>query len=517
MNVALPRLTRRRVRIGRPAGLLLAAALVAPLFIAVGGTQGIDVLPAGAATSSANSVQAFGSAAVVIPSSGPLPGPNIAITPTPSGFGYWTLASGGGVFTSGNAGFYGSMGATPLNQPMVGMASTPDGKGYWLVAADGGIFSFGDAAFYGSTGSMALNQPIVGMAPTPNGKGYWLVAADGGIFSFGDAAFYGSTGSMALNQPVVGMAATANGHGYWLVAADGGIFSFGDAGFYGSMGATPLNAPITAMARTADGGGYAMVGADGSVYTFGDAPFAGSGVGAPLNAPAVGIALRPAGYWIAYGQTASLSTALGQEETLAQLGYLPLGWDPVHGFYWKWIMPSQLTSLWVTGQYNTVLEGAIWAFEAEQGMNMDGQISGPEIDALLGAIGDPGPSMNPNGYTYSLALESDPETLSVWNNGALVGTSDVNTGISAAPTALGTYPVYLRLRNQIMTGTDPSGQPYADPVQFVAYFNGGDALHYMPRDSYGYPQSLGCVEEPYNMAATVWPYEYYGALVTVAP
>ncbi len=68
------------------------------------------------------------------------------------------------------------------------MAPTPDGKGYWLVARDGGIFSFGDAAFYGSTGGLALNQPIVGMAPTPDGKGYWLVAADGGIFSFGDAA-----------------------------------------------------------------------------------------------------------------------------------------------------------------------------------------------------------------------------------------------------------------------------------------------------------------------------------------
>jgi hypothetical protein len=33
-----------------------------------------------------------------------------------------------------------------------------------LVAADGGIFSFGDAHFYGSTGSIRLNQPVVGMA-----------------------------------------------------------------------------------------------------------------------------------------------------------------------------------------------------------------------------------------------------------------------------------------------------------------------------------------------------------------
>ncbi|MDA8359977.1 MAG: hypothetical protein M0Z95_27580, partial [Actinomycetota bacterium] len=87
--------------------------------------------------------------------------------------------------------------------------ATPTGQGYWLVASDGGIFSFGAARFYGSTGSMTLNKPIVGMAATPTGAGYWLVASDGGIFSFGAARFYGSTGSIALNKPIVGMAPVA--------------------------------------------------------------------------------------------------------------------------------------------------------------------------------------------------------------------------------------------------------------------------------------------------------------------
>jgi hypothetical protein len=79
--------------------------------------------------------------------------------------------------------------------------------GYRLVASDGGIFSFGDAAFFGSTGGMPLNKPIVGIVATPTGKGYWLVASDGGIFSFGDAAFLGSTGGMPLNKPIVGIGA----------------------------------------------------------------------------------------------------------------------------------------------------------------------------------------------------------------------------------------------------------------------------------------------------------------------
>jgi len=82
----------------------------------------------------------------------------------------------------------------PLGPPAVGMAATPGGGGYWEVASDGGIFSFGDAQFYGSMGGKPLNKPIVGMAATPGGGGYWEVASDGGIFSFGDAQFYGSMG-----------------------------------------------------------------------------------------------------------------------------------------------------------------------------------------------------------------------------------------------------------------------------------------------------------------------------------
>src|SRR5205814_241362 len=122
--------------------------------------------------------------------------------------GYDLVASDGGIFSFGGAGFYGSTGAIKLNQPIVGLATTPSGRGYWLVATDGGIFAFGDAEFAGSTGAIKLNRPIVGMAPTPSGKGYWLVATDGGIFAFGDATFLGSTGALKLNKPVVGMSPT---------------------------------------------------------------------------------------------------------------------------------------------------------------------------------------------------------------------------------------------------------------------------------------------------------------------
>ena len=212
---------------------------------------------------------------------------------------YWLVATDGGVFAFGGAGFYGSTGAMTLNKPVVGMAGAPDAHGYWLVATDGGIFAFGSAGFYGSTGSMVLNKPVVGMTATKDGGGYWMVASDGGIFAFGDANFYGSMGGSPLNQPVVGMSATPDGGGYWLVAADGGIFAFGDANFYGSTGNIHLNQPIVAMTPTPTGNGYWFTATDGGVFAYGDANFYGSLGATPQARPIVGMSSTPSGkgYW----------------------------------------------------------------------------------------------------------------------------------------------------------------------------------------------------------------------------
>ncbi|MDZ4827990.1 MAG: CAP domain-containing protein [Actinomycetota bacterium] len=231
-----------------------------------------------------------------------LAAPLVGITATPSGSGYWQVGLDGGIFSTGDARFYGSTGGLRLNQPVIGMAASPTGNGYWTVATDGGIFSFGDSRFYGSTGAIRLNQPIVGMATTPTGRGYWLVARDGGIFAFGDAGFYGSTGAITLNQPIVGMASTPSGRGYWLVARDGGVFGFGDAGFYGSTGAIALNQPIVGIAPAADGRGYIMAAADGGVFPFGSAEYFGSAASACAGASAVGVATSPGarGYWITF-------------------------------------------------------------------------------------------------------------------------------------------------------------------------------------------------------------------------
>ncbi len=245
--------------------------------------------------------------------------------------GYWQVATDGGIFSFGNAGFHGSAGNIKLVKPVVGMASTPDGGGYWLVATDGGVFSYGDAGFHGSAGNIKLVKPVVGMASTPDGGGYWLVASDGGVFSYGDAGFHGSAGNIKLVKPVVGMAATPDGGGYWLVASDGGVFSYGDAAFHGSTGALRLAQPVTAMASTPDGGGYWLVASDGGVFCFGDAPFEGSLPGAGVGA--TGVAILPtrtgAGYVVMTAD--GRAVAFGDAPSSATW---PTWWWAIPGTWW---------------------------------------------------------------------------------------------------------------------------------------------------------------------------------------
>lgn len=239
--------------------------------------------------------------------------------------------------------------------------------------------------------------------------------------------------------------------------------------------------------------------------------------------------------------TTRSGSTLRLQQLLAYLGYLPVSWRPAvagspptgaadapaaqravyqpppGAFHWRWAStPSSLRSMWRPGENSVAVRGAVMAFESNHNLAVDG-IAGPEVWTTLLASSAPGapPVRNPNGYTYALASKTQPEHLTVWHNGTLLTETLANTGIPAAPTADGTFPVYERLATQIMRGTNPDGSLYADPVAWVAYFNGGDAIHYIGRAVYGYPQSLGCVEIPYDVGQLIWPHLTLGTLVTV--
>jgi hypothetical protein len=151
------------------------------------------------------------------------------------------------------------------------------------------------------------------------------------------------------------------------------------------------------------------------------------------------------------------------------------------------------------------------SLEADLGLATDG-IAGRRVWQALTAT----KAFKKVPYTYALVRESSPETITIFRTGHANFTSLANTGIPAAPTALGTYPVYLRYTSTTMQGTNPDGTHYSDPgVPWVSYFNGGDAVHGFLRGSYGSPQSLGCVELPYSAAETAYGLMNYGTLVTV--
>jgi peptidoglycan hydrolase-like protein with peptidoglycan-binding domain len=229
-------------------------------------------------------------------------------------------------------------------------------------------------------------------------------------------------------------------------------------------------------------------------------------------------------------------SVLRTQELLAQLGYLPLTFTPAGTpagtgppadqmaldqpgtFSWKWTtMPAAFTSLWSQGQPNPITEGAVMAFEAQVHLATDG-VAGPQVwNALLQAVAAGEHDTDPD-YDWVDVSTTVPESVTVWRNGVPVYTTPANTGIEAAPTEVGTWPVYARYTSTTMSGTNPDGSHYDDPgVPWVSYFHGGDALHGFVRSSYGTPQSLGCVEMPPANAAVVYPLTPLGTLVTIEP
>ena len=243
-----------------------------------------------------------------------------------------------------------------------------------------------------------------------------------------------------------------------------------------------------------------------------------------------------------YRFTVGPGSVLRLQQLLAQLGYLPLTFTPAPGtaqpttlaaeeatvyapllgsFAWRWPgTPPSLIAQWASGQ--TTPKGALMTFEAAQNTYQD-TVENETVDqmatagvwrsllkAALANQHDPFP------YSYVYVTKVLPETLSMWENGQVVMTALANTGIPVDQTADGTYPIYLRYTSQVMRGTNPNGTPYADLVYWVNYFNGGDAVHGFVRASYGFPQSLGCVELPPATAGVIFPALMVGDLVTVA-
>jgi L,D-transpeptidase catalytic domain len=228
-------------------------------------------------------------------------------------------------------------------------------------------------------------------------------------------------------------------------------------------------------------------------------------------------------------------STLRLQQLLAQAGYLPVDWTPTGtpvahtraaesraasnapagSFSWRYPnTPSELKDQWTPGKVDAITRGAVMMFQNDHSLAVDAVAGASVWKALLDdTIAG---KRRTDGYSYVYVHRDVPQRLHLWHNGKTVLTSPGNTGVPAAPTQLGTFPVFEHLAVTTMSGTNPDGTKYNDPgIKWVSYFNGGDALHSFNRASFGTPQSLGCVELPLATAAKIWPYTPIGTLVTI--
>ncbi len=211
------------------------------------------------------------------------------------------------------------------------------------------------------------------------------------------------------------------------------------------------------------------------------------------------------------GDPAAGATSIDEPDVASDIPLTPL---PGH-FVWRYgNIPPSLSALWSPGNATVITTGAVMAFEANHGLTWDG-VAGPAVwQALLQAVAHRQAISTPYDYVYVSTYS--PEYIDLWSDGKVIFQSLANTGISAAPTEAGTWPVYARYLVTTMSGTNPDGSHYDDTgIKWVSYFHGGDALHYFPRPGYGYPQSLGCVELPYRSAQVVYGDDPIGTLVSI--
>ncbi len=253
---------------------------------------------------------------------------------------------------------------------------------------------------------------------------------------------------------------------------------------------------------------------------------------------------------------------------LQELGYLPFAPMVEHlpdgqskrVYFFRFPVPEVLQRTvdqypWDPG--NPFFRGALIQFERQNGILHSRGVSEGRIHAQVTQKLDTGTQ---DRWRWEWVLvdkyagTSRPEELRVWRTGdGFVYHTVVNTGVLGS-TPDGTWPVYQRLPTTTMRGVFPipiswqeyrslrglqvpqwggsallqpargtvnghpvRWSPYNDPdIRWVNYFDAGRGIHYYPRASYGFPQSAGCVEEPYAAARHVFALLHYGVPVTIA-
>jgi lipoprotein-anchoring transpeptidase ErfK/SrfK len=104
------------------------------------------------------------------------------------------------------------------------------------------------------------------------------------------------------------------------------------------------------------------------------------------------------------------------------------------------------------------------------------------------------------------------QRLNAWQNGRIVMTSAISSGIRAYPTRRGTFKIYVKYR-----ATRMRGPGYNLPnVPYTMYYSGNFGIHgaYW-HNNFGHPMSHGCVNLPVAFARSLYLWAPMGTVVVI--
>lgn len=116
----------------------------------------------------------------------------------------------------------------------------------------------------------------------------------------------------------------------------------------------------------------------------------------------------------------------------------------------------------------------------------------PDEDIEAG-VANPGAHTSPNSAGKSVLVILSEQMLYAYQDGRLLRSTAVSTGVAAHPTVVGDFAVYVKYTAQLMTGPGY----YLPGVPYVMYFYKDYGLHgtYW-HNNFGTPMSHGCVNMP---------------------
>jgi lipoprotein-anchoring transpeptidase ErfK/SrfK len=104
------------------------------------------------------------------------------------------------------------------------------------------------------------------------------------------------------------------------------------------------------------------------------------------------------------------------------------------------------------------------------------------------------------------------QTLSAYEGAELVGTYPVSTGVARTPTVVGEFRIWVKVRNQVMSGPGY----YLPNVPWVMYFYEDYGIHgTWWHNNFGTPMSAGCVNMTIEDAKTMYDFAEVGTIVKV--